>query len=372
MDKNIDNQKLIRLILKFLLIIFICLFILILVIINKELKITKILGTIIKIISPLFIGIILSYLLNPLVVKFEKKGFKRIYISLILFLIIIVIFLILIYTLVPSLINQINDISNSLPDFIDKINIFINNIISKFSNNSNYKINIKTEIEFIFKKLTNDFKGNCFDIFSSALSSVSCFVLSLFISFYFLLDYNKFKDNMYILLPKKYRRRLKKLFKEINEDLLSFIKGTLFITFIVFILSLLLFSIFKLKAPIFFSLFNAITNIIPYIGPIIGAIPIIFIAFTQSTKIGIFILVSIVIIQSLDNFIFGPIIMEKTMKLHPITILICLLIFEYFFGIIGMCITVPVVAIIKRIILYLDKRYKVFNFDKLKTVESKK
>ena len=185
-------------------------------------------------------------------------------------------------------------------------------------------------------------------------------------------NYDKIKENIYILLPKKYRRRLKRLFKDINKDLFSFIKGTLILTIIVFVISLILFSCFKLKAPIFFALFNSVMNIIPYIGPIIGGVPIVIIAFTQSNEVGIFILVSVLIIQTLDNFIFQPIVMGKTMSLHPVTILIGLLIFEYFFGIIGMCITVPLLAVMKRIVLYLDKRYKIFNFDKLKTNESKK
>ena len=201
---------------------------------------------------------------------------------------------------------------------------------------------------------------------------IVCAALSLIVGFYILLDYDKIKENIYILLPKKYRRRLKRLFKDINKDLFSFIKGTLILTIIVFVISLILFSCFKLKAPIFFALFNSVMNIIPYIGPIIGGVPIVIIAFTQSNEIGIFILVSVLIIQTLDNFIFQPIVMGKTMSLHPVTILIGLLIFEYFFGIIGMCITVPLLAVIKRIILYLDKRYKIFNFDKLKTNESKK
>ena len=121
----------------------------------------------------------------------------------------------------------------------------------------------------------------------------------------------------------------------INEENNKLIKSILIII-IIFFISLVLFSCFKLKAPIFSALFNSIMNIIPYIGPIIGEVPIVIIAFTQSNKIRIFILISVLIIQILGNFIFQPIVMGKTMRLHPVTILIGLLIFEYFFGIIGM------------------------------------
>ncbi len=373
-DKNSVNNilNLFKIILKFALIIILILLIYMILLVNRELKITNSVFNILKIISPLFFGIILAYILNPIIIKLENKGMKRLYASLLLFLGIIILIIILCYLLFPNLINQIKDISKSVPELVDKINIFVNNFISKFSNTSDFKINIKNEIKFILEKLTKEFPKNCLNIFNNLFSFISCLALSLFIGFYISLDYDKFKDNIYILLPKKHRRKLKKLVKEINEDLFKFIKGTLLLTILVFIISLILFSIFKLKAPIFFALFISFTNIIPYIGPIIGGIPTVIIAFTQNSHTGIFILISILVIQILDNFIFQPIIMGKTMKLHPVTILISLLIFEYFFGIIGMCITVPVIAIIKRIILFIDKRYKIFNFDKLKTVESKK
>ena len=319
---------------------------------------------------PLFYGIIIAYLFNPIIVKFENKGIKRIYLSLILFIFIIILFSLTLYFLFPKLINQIKDISASAPELVDKINIFLNNVISKFSNSSGFKINIKHEISCILEKITKEFPKNYFSIFSNILSFISCFALSLIIGFYILLDYNKIKENIYILLPKKYRRRLKKIIKCINKDLFSFIKGTLILTIITFIISLIFFSIFKIKAPIFFALFNSIMNIIPYIGPIIGGIPIILIAYTQSSQIGILILISVIIIQILDNFIFQPIIMSKTMSLHPVTILISLLIFDYFFGIIGMCIAVPVTATLKTIILFIDKKYKIFNFDKIKSMKA--
>ena len=357
--KKEENSNIIKSILKLLLYIFIILFIYILIMINKELKITKIIFNILKISSPLFFGILIAYLLDPIVVKLEKKNIKRVYASLILFIFIIVIIFLISYFLFPRLIGQIKDISNSVPELVDKINIFINNIISKFSNNSDFKINIKYEISCILKKITTDFPRNCLSIFSSAVSSISWAALSLIVGFYILLDYDKIKENIYILLPKKYRRRLKRLFKDINKDLFSFIKGTLILTIIVFVISLILFSCFKLKAPIFFALFNSVMNIIPYIGPIIGGVPIVIIAFTQSNQVGIFILVSALIIQTLDNFIFQPIVMGKTMSLHPVTIMLGLLIFEHFFGIIGMIIATPVIATIKVVFTFIDEKIEV-------------
>ena len=113
--KKEENSNIIKSILKLLLYIFIILFIYILIMINKELKITKIIFNILKISSPLFFGILIAYLLDPIVVKLEKKNIKRVYASLILFIFIIVIIFLISYFLFPRLIGQIKDISNSVP-----------------------------------------------------------------------------------------------------------------------------------------------------------------------------------------------------------------------------------------------------------------
>ena len=371
LNKNKINESIniLNIILKIVLIFLVILLFYIFLLINKELKIIQLFITILKIISPLFFGILIAYLLNPIVSKFK---IKRLYSSLIVYFIIILILGLFIWFIFPNLKNQIIDINKYLPEFIDNINIFLNNLISKFSLSSEFKINIKTFIGDYLLIFTRDFPNNCLNIINNTISVISFIVLSLITGFYILLDFDNFKNNIFILLPKKKRRRFKNLFKQIFEYIFIYIKETFLIILIVFILSLISFTIFDIKAPIFFALLNAFTNIIPYIGPIIGAVPIVLISFMSGVKTGVFISVSLVIIQVIENLFIHPILMGKNMKLHPVTILISLLIFDYFFGIIGMCIAVPIVAILKTIILFIDKKYNIFNFDKIMIVEGRK
>ena len=375
---DLDNKKInetintLHKIFKIIFIFFIILLIYIILLINKELKITNLLLIILKIISPLFIGIFIAYLLNPIVCKLENKNIKRIFSCLIVYIIFILLTSLLMYLIVPNLTIQIKEINKSIPEFIDNTNIFINNLISKISLSSEFKINIKSFLNNYILLITRDFPNNCLNIINNTISFITCSILSIIISFYILFDFENFKNNIFILIPKKYRRKLKKLLREISQYIFMYIKGTFLIVIIVFFMSLISFSIFNLKAPIFFSLFNSFTNIIPYIGPIIGAIPIVLVSFMQNTKTGIIISISLVVIQLIENFIIQPILLGKTMKLHPVTILISLLIFGYFFGIIGMCIALPVCAIIKSITLFIDKQYKIFNFDKIKINEGRK
>ena len=118
-------------------------------------------------------------------------------------------------------------------------------------------------------------------------------------------------------------------------------------------------TIAGLEAPIIFALFCALTDIIPYFGPYIGAIPAIIVGFTISPITGICVCISIIVVQLLENNFYQPLIMGHTMKLHPVTIMVGLLLFGHFFGIVGMVLATPVIATFKIFITFFDEK---FNF----------
>ena len=127
---------------------------------------------------------------------------------------------------------------------------------------------------------------------------------------------------------------------------------------LVFIGNAIGFSIGGLKAALLFALFCGVTNAIPYVGPYIGGIPAIIVGFSQDIKTGIIVIISVVVVQLLDNFIFTPLVQSKGLKLHPVTIIISLLVFGKVFGIVGMIFAAPVVAVIKVIFTYFNDKYE--------------
>ena len=130
----------------------------------------------------------------------------------------------------------------------------------------------------------------------------------------------------------------------------------------IFIINAIGFSIIGLKAPLLFALFCAVTNIIPYVGPYIGGVPAVIIGLTQSTSIGIIVLIFIVIVQALEGNLLQPLIMSKTTKLSPVIIILGLIVFEYFFGIWGMVLSTPILGALKELINFFDEKYDFLNF----------
>ena len=153
------------------------------------------------------------------------------------------------------------------------------------------------------------------------------------------------------------------LVDKLSETLFSFVSGTLWISLLLFIVTYVGFAIIGLDAPLLVAFICIITNLIPYIGPYLGAAVASAIGFAESPLIGILTLVFILITQSIEGNFLQPLIMSKKMNLSPITIIISLLLFGYFFGILGMVVATPIAALLKIIYIFFDEKYHFFDFN---------
>ena len=152
---------------------------------------------------------------------------------------------------------------------------------------------------------------------------------------------------------------------KLNHMLRKYVYGTFMVMFILFICQSIGMTIAGISAPLVFALFCAITNIIPYLGPYIGGAPAVIIGFTISPSVGLGVLISVVVCQLLESYLLTPTIMSKTMKLHPVTIIIGLLLFSHFFGILGMLFATPVISCGKVILNFFIEKYSLFEDDEL-------
>lgn len=350
-------------ILKILYILLIVVGIYALTLINKEWKIFQFIWNFIKVISPIFIGIIIAYLLNPLITRMTaKKKLNRLVATIIIFVAFIIIVYLLLQYLIPLVVREVNELIKYLPTVFDSINVFINGLLTKLNMNELNEantLNVNNILNGLLNSYTNDMPAKLLTLATSFVSKTGTVLLSLIIGFYLCLDFDRASEFLYIFIPKKHRQSTHALFKDISEQIFSFVKGTGLIAILVFAVSAICFGISGLKAAIFFALWNAITNIIPYVGPYIGGIPIIAVAFATDYRLGIIITVVVIAIQLIESYILHPIVMSKTMKLHPVTIILGLLIFGHFFGIIGMVIATPLTAIIKTIWLFINDKFKI-------------
>ena len=327
----------------------------------KEWKILVFLGEFIKVISPIFIGFLIAWLLDPVVDKFEAKKIPRVIGCIIVYLILIATIVLFFYLVIPNFTTQISEFISTLPDIIKNLAKNLDKILDGISAKFGFETDeiekeIITYLTELSKDLTTNLPTTLFNIGKGIISGSISFVLGLMIGFYMLWDYDKIKVNLYHLIPFKWRNGYHDLTYRLNNQLRKYIQGVLLVMLLVFITQGIGLTLAGLEAPLIFALFCAITDIIPYFGPYIGAIPAIIVGFTINPLTGICVIIAIVIVQLLENNFYQPLIMGKTMSLHPITIMLGLLIFEHFFGILGMVVATPVIASFKVIIKFINEK----------------
>lgn len=371
-DKKIDYAKLnevIKLsrdILKIILILGIVSLVVLASFLIKEWKLFNIIGTILGIISPFFIGLVIAWLLDPMVTFLSKKKMNRLVSTSIVFIIFLALIVLVCSLVIPSFGNQINEIISTAPNTIKNLSNWTSKFIDNLSNIYNYDFtNIRNgftdSLNDIFKSITVDLPTTIVEVLKAVVSGGINFVFGLFIAFYMLLDFNNVRKHLLVFVPKKIHNEVITLTDRLNNMLKNYVQGTLLIMLLLFICQSIGFTLSGLRAPLVFGLFCAVTNVIPYIGPYIGGIPAIIVGFTMSPKVGICTLIAVVVCQTLESYFLNPVVMSKTMKLHPVTIMLGLLIFGHFFGILGMVLSTPVISCVKIICTYFNDKYQILN-----------
>lgn len=328
----------------------------------KEWQILDFIKEFLVVISPIFIGFVIAWLFAPLVEKLENKKVPRILSTIIVYLLFLGGLFLVVYAFVPTLINQIKDFIDTIPGILSELKDLTNGLFSTLgSTGDTLKEQVYGTIESLGVGLTKNLPDTIFNLGKGLVSGGMTFILGLMIGFYMLFDFDKIGDFIEENIPKRWKNGYKDLSGRLNTSLRSYLQGLFLIMLLVFITQSIGLTLAGLEAPLIFALFCAITDIIPYFGPYIGAIPAIIVGFTMSPLTGIFCIVSILVVQTLENNFYQPLIMGHTMKLHPVTIMIGLLIFQHFFGIIGMIIATPVIACIKVIFKFIDEKFSIID-----------
>ena len=339
----------------------------------KESKILVFLKNLLIVISPVFIGLLIAWLCDPIVKFLQSKKLPRFAGCIIVYLFLIGIIFMFLYLFLPTFVRQIGDFAGTIPDILADLKVFGNRFFDTFATDGidakAIQTQVYTTIENFALGLTTNLPNTIINITKSIISSSVNFVLGLMIGFYMLFDFDKINSTVLSHMPLKWKDNYAELTTRINTSLRNYVQGVFLVMFLVFITQSIGLTLAGLEAPLLFAVFCAVTDIIPYFGPYIGAIPAVLVGFTISPSVGIFCIISIVIVQLLENNFYQPLIMGHTMQLHPVIIIISLLIFQHFFGIIGMVVATPVVACLKVIFMFIDEKIHFMDLFNKKEVE---
>ena len=360
-------------ILKLLFIVLIISIILVAIMLFREIGVFRFIGNVLNVLSPLFIGFIVAWLFAPLVDKMTKKGMSRILASIIIYVVFILFLFVFFRIFIPIIYNELNELISTLPGIMTDITDFINNIFAKIDvegvDIEGIKDSILNGITAYGNSISSSIPTTIVSIMSSLFSGLGSIFFGLIIGLYMLFDFDNVTNLLLKLIPKRHQMEIANLLEDIGREVRKSVNGTLLVACMVFVCDTIGFSIIGLKSALLFGLFCGITDLIPYIGPYIGTAVAAVVAFTQSTLVGIGVLIIAIIVQLVESYILQPVVMSRATKLHPVTIICGLLIFGHFFGIIGMILAVPIMSIFKVIWKFLVKKFELFQEKRPEVVE---
>ena len=320
---------------------------------------------ILSVLSPFFIGFVLAWILNPLVNKLEKNKMPRVVGSMLVYAIMILSIALFVGYMLPVIYDQIQVLIRNLPSIFNEVEIFMNNIVNRLGNIDgvdfvSIKNQIFTTITGSFNNFMTSLPNTIMGMVGNLFSSLVTICFGLVIGLYMLIDFDSINGHLLNLLPKKNRFEASLLITNISTEVRKSVNGTLLVASMVFVCDSLGFFFIGLQAPLLFGLLCGITDLIPYVGPYIGGIVAVIVGFAQSPLIGILSLIIVVVVQMVENNILQPIVMSKTTELHPVTIIVGLLLFEHFFGIVGMILCTPCMSLVKVVWRFFKEKYNLF------------
>ncbi|MBP0723797.1 AI-2E family transporter [Bacillus sp. RG28] len=309
-----------------------------------------------KAIIPFVIAFVISYLLHPLIQFIHKKGMKRGYAILLIYFLFFGGIALGIYLLLPVLREQWNEILKSFPRIMALYDLFINKInvnTSRMPHFLHQRIDLMINGAEKWAISTVDKSG---EMAKHLINNFLFIVLIPVIVFYFLKDYKFLSRLLLKLVPRKWRNETVELTHQLDLTFGKYIRGQVLVCFLLFIFATIFFWIFRMKFALVLGLFIGITDLIPYFGPIIGAIPALFLALSISYSMVVRVAIIIIVLQIIESNVLSPFIIGKSVHIHPIIIMFTLLVGGEIGGILGLLISVPTLVIGISFIRYLKQR----------------
>ncbi|MNP41731.1 AI-2 transport protein TqsA [compost metagenome] len=182
-----------------------------------------------------------------------------------------------------------------------------------------------------------------------------------FILFYFLKDGDKMLQGFLRLIPQKRREQVRLMQEDLDRTIGLFIRGQFTVALCVGIMLWVGYQIIGLKFAIILALISMVTNVIPYIGAFLAAVPAVLVGLAQSPSLAIKVLIVTIIAQQLEGNLLSPWIVGKGLNIHPLTIILLLLAAGAFMGPLGLLFAVPVYAVLRVMLTHLFRWKKAKN-----------
>lgn len=325
---------------------------------------------------PLVLALLIIYLLNPIVSRLQERRVPRVIGALLAYVVVLGGITLLVIAITPVVSNQISTFSDQWPEFREKTVKSIQNTSASIEDRFGTRIDT-SQVECLlgaddiqsedaptqaecdeatrdFRQLISEQASRATEIGGTILEFLLIFILAPLLALYLLIDLPDLQRDVLSLVPEGHREEAADLGSQMGRAVGGFFRGQLFVAMVVFVLSSLGFGIIGLPFWLVIGALAGFTNLIPLVGPFIGGgLGFIIGTLSEGAGLGVKAIIVAVIVQQIDNHIVSPNVMKRTVKLHPVTVMLGLLAGGTIAGFWGVLLAVPAIAVAKILLGHL-------------------
>lgn len=314
---------------------------------------------------PVLVGFLIAFILDPIVDYFEAKDVNRVFIICVLIFSLLGLLFTAVFLFVEPVVHQVRHIVNEAPAYSQLLRSGLLDLVRQLQARYpgiDWVMLYGKGVDAAFQYVTDLWRSmphyftNLFGIIASA-------IIVPFVTFFLLKDGEQMKKQVIELVPNRYFEMTLTLFYRVSRQLTAYLRGTLLDCGIISVLYVIGYSIVGVKYSVFIGLLAGVLNLVPYVGPWMGgALAVVIVLFDPSAPFPWWsALIVASLVQFVENNFIYPVVLGKSVNIHPLIIMFGLFVGAEVAGLVGMVLAVPLIAILKVVSEVLYKGLRKFS-----------
>jgi len=306
------------------------------------------------VLTPFLIGIVIAYILSPLVASLERRGAPRVAGIVIIYMFVLLLLALLLVYLIPVSIRQLEKMAEDFPVNVRSIELLITDLYARY-----HTVPLPESIKESLDSIAQQWEDFLASTVSRAIAAtvgllyqLPNLVLAPVLAFYISRDKDEIRRKALSWIPARNREEISNLLGEIDAVAGGFVRGQLLVAMIMgAVISVGLWFI-GVESWFPIGVAAGFLDLIPYFGPFLGAIPALLAAYLDSPVKAVYVTILFVVANQIESMVLTPRIVSGYVGLHPLTVIFSLLCGAYILGLLGMVIAVPIAGMIRVIVRY--------------------
>ena len=291
-------------------------------------------------IGVLLVAILLAAIMDPIVDWFEKKKIPRSITVLLLYVVIFLLLAVLVLAIIPPMIVEVRGVAQNFGEFWKKI-VTSFDALRTISARYGLETSFQGSIDALNDAITGSF-ADLFSTISGVLSGIVSFFIMLVISFFLVVEKDGIKDIVNSIVPKRHHEYVGSMLIKMQHKIGQWLIGQLILMLFIGVFVYIGLLVFGVKYALLLAVLAGAFEIVPYLGPVVAAIPAVFFATADSPTKGLLIIAYYLLIQRVEHMLLVPKIMQKTTGLNPIMVILALAVGFTVGGVAGGLLSIPV------------------------------